>query len=855
MEKEKRTFVYFIESHKKEIINAIYLQDNFSTLKEEAIYEMKGKDNNSIQIVIYSFEIIKKKSKIIKIILEEENKNKFETKIDIQDLEKDIDNIEKDIILNNLKFDEYNNYYFVYNCKFESSKFLTFEKMCQSSFRLPDTEIFNFYAFFIKYKMYKDQDSKINNDLMYYAHKKLEKKNYNYYFFADILTESFKNKNLFLKLIRLYKKENFETKGICINEGRMNQIKIEMNVIVERVDVLYDHIKGDKDEEILNINIKTFFFYLNYYYPKEQLNRISQIKEINKTVYDILLSNKFSNLILNKHAINELFKYTKNFEDINQLFHYNNNCLELLEIINNNKSSITKYYIMESNKKDKLIFLSNSIFPKQNDNLNEIFITIKELFSYEKKNDIFFLYFCDNMLNQYIQINENKFKNILIIYQIAKYIKENDKVSEVIKSTDKLLDIIHNKGFTLIENNILTNIDILNYIENDELYKNELYQDEFFKILEYINIDEINSDFILKWKEINWESMYQNKKDVFYRIICNDLKDIKNFENLFILFDEDKEKGKKMNYDKSFILDLLYCFERLFEKSNTNIDENIAEEAIKLIYLCHINSIDSSPVIKCIQKNNILKAEIYNKLINKENNKYSESFIQKLINHLNNNMENSKNYYPLLFIIKNSKILKNETISFLNSNYSLTKDDFFNLIEGNELKIYKALLNNKFLEKRELAESKYLDIIKQINNEIKNGTIEFYYINNFYSENKENILYERLLMLAKNDKTIANENKKILDEHMKKINNIIKDDIIYKYLNTIFPESQKNNINKLKKIRKNILVHNLIYYQTIEKDYLEIKNQLIKDATENIKYINNAVFLNIFFYLKKKKKR
>ena len=822
-------------------------------MKQEAIYEIKGKDNNSIQIVIYSFEIIKKKSKIIKIILEEENKNKFESKIEIQDIEKDIENIEKDIILNKLKFEKNDNYfyYFVFSFKFESSKFLTLEKMCQSSFRLPATEMFNFYSNYLKNQIYEDQDSKINNDLMYYAHKKLEKKNYNYYFFADILTESFKNKNLFLKLIRLYKKEKFETKDIFINEGRMNQIKIDMNVIAERVDVLYGHTKDEKDEEALNINIRTFFFYFNYYYQKEQLNRISQIIEINNTVYDILLNNKFNNLILKKDAINELFKYTKNFADINQLFRYNNNCLELLEIIDDNKNSIIRYYNRESIKKDKLIFLNYAILPKKDDNLNEIFNKIKELISYEKKNDIFFLYFCDNMINQYYAINEKNFRNVLIIYQIAKYIKENDKVSEVIKTTDKLLDIIHYKGFNLIENNLLTNIDILNYLENDDFYKNENYQDEFFKILEYINIDDINSDFILKWKQINWESMYHNKKDVFYNIICNDLKDIKNFENLFILFEEEE---KKMNYDKKLLLELLYCFERLFEKSNKNIDEKTAEVAIKLIYLSQMNSIDSSPVIKCIQKKDIFKAEVYNKLINKKNDKYSESFKQKLINRLSNNMENSKEYYPLLFIIKNSKILKNETISFLNSNYSLTKDDFFNLVEGNDLKIYKELLHNGFLEKRELTESKYLDIIKQIDNEIKNGTIEFYYINNFYSEKKENILFERLLLIAKNDKTIAYEYHQILGERMKKINNIIKDDLIYKYLNTIFPESQKNNINKLKEIRKNILDNNLIYYQTIEKDYLEIKNQFIKEAEENIKYINNAVFLNIFSYLKKNNK-
>ena len=839
---KEEIFFYFIESHNKGVKNELYINDKNNTflgpLNIEEKFEKQMSNKNTIEITIYSFKIffskiknVKKNKPIIKIILKEENKNKFETKIDIQEIEKDRD-------------------YFLYNFKLESSKFLIIDKFCQSSFKLIDSELFDLYLNFIKNKFNKGENKqKKIDDLMYYTHKKLlEKKNYNYYFFADILIESLDNKENCLKLLNLYKKEKFEINYVLFNEERMKQIKSELNEIPKNIKLLFDYIKGENDESTLNLNIISFFFYFNYYYQKEQINKMVEIKEINFYVYDILSNNKLENLFLTKKAINILFKYTINYDDVQQLFNYNNNFLDLLEILNDNKKIIAKYYKMDKNNKNKFIKINNFIMPNKNDNLNEIFKKIKEIISYENKTYAFFLYFSDTIFNKYIEINEDNLDNIIIIYQIAKYIKENDQISGI-KTTDKLLDILHNKGYILIENNILPNTEILFYLENDELYKNELYLNQFFTIIEYINIDEINNDFILKWKAINWESMYHKKKNIFYQIICNSLKDIKNFNNLFILFGE--EEDDKMNYEKEFVNDLLYSFVKLFVTCNENVCESTAEVAIKLIYLCLNNAIDSSPLINCIKTNNILKAEIYNKLINKENNKYSESFTIKIFNLFKDNLENSDDYYPLLlFIIKNSKNLKKETISFLNSNYSLRKDDFFYLIENNKLKIYKELLNYKFLEKGELAESNYLDINNQIDKEIRDGTIEFYYIYNFYSENKEDILYERLLLITRNNNSIVNEYKKIIEEHMTKIKPIIKDDIIYKYLNTIFPESQKKVINKLKEIKKKILEKNLIYYQTFEKDYLEIKNQFIKDATENLKYINNKAFINMYNYLK-----
>ena len=206
----------------------------------------------------------------------------------------------------------------------------------------------------------------------------------------------------------------------------------------------------------------------------------------------------------------------------------------------------------------------------------------------------------------------------------------------------------------------------------------------------------------------------------------------------------------------------------------------------------------------------------------------------------------------MLYIIKNCEGLDDTIISFLNNNYILSKDDFFNIIENNKLKVYNQLLNCNYLENERLSE--YLKTNKIINEQLKNGTIEYYYINNFYSEKKEDILYQRLLMLTKNDKSIANEYKINLEEHIKNINIIIKDNTIYNYLKIFFPESQKNVITQLEIIKKEILENNLIYYTTIEKDYLEIKNKFEKQSQEILSLINNKVFMNVFNILKKKNK-
>ena len=838
---EDKQYIYFIEVHKKGAKMKLYIQDNdkykfLSPLKKEAIYDINNIENCLFEVNIYSFIIFfskvnEKKNKTIKVILEEENKNKFESKIDIQDIERDKD-------------------YFIFNFKFESSKLLILDKLCQSSFRLPDSEIFNYYANFIRNVLYENQDSKKNADLMYYARKKLiEKKNYNYYFFANILIESFKNKSLFLELFQLYKKDKFETKDIFINVGKMEEIKRDMNAITEYIEILFGYAKDEIDENILKSNIISFIFYFNYYYQKEQVNRMAEIKEINSYVFDIISKNKFEDLFLTKNAINELFKNIKNFDNLHELFYYNNNMLDLLEVIDEKKSDIIRFYLLGIvNKKNKIIKINEFIVPQKNDKLEEIFYHIKEIISFELKNNTFFIYFSENILNEYIEINENNLNNIIIIYQMANYIKENDCNSSI-KNINKILNIMHNQGIYLIEDNKLSNFDILLYLENDESYTNIDNQEQFFNILQNINVTNINSDFIFKWKKINWKNMYHDKKDVFYKIIFNNIKDIKYLENIFILSEND------IYSQKEFIVNLVETFERLYPTYNPDTCKKTAGDIIKLHYFCEMNNIDSSPIFNCIKDNNILKSDIFNELINKKKNKHSEIIINKLFNYSSDNSECSNlYYYLLLYIIQNSKTLKSETILYLNNNYSLSKDDFFNLIENDKLKIYKELLNNNFIEKGALAASNYLDIIKQIDNELKNGTIKFYYINNFYSENKEDILYERLLMIAKNNKSIADEYKNYLDKHMKRINNILKDDIIYNYLNTFFPDSQKNNINILKEIKQDIFDKNLIFYQTKEKDYLEIKNQFIKDATENLKYINNKAFMSIYNILKNENK-
>jgi len=519
--------VYFIESHLKEVELKLYLKEDekkyYDSLKCEDKFDFENEEKIKFEISIYSLKVYKenlielksKQKKFVKVILDIFSKNKFEIKINASEFEA-------------------SRSCFVFNTKIESYKRLLGIDLNSTpkTLSLDDDQIFDIYLKFLKNIPEKDKN-KVHDDLIYYTiyHFDKKKENMTYYFFSDIFVECYSSDYNRRRLLDLYKREKFDLSDI-----ENPRIKIENinNIIKSVIGKSINKIFNNEDDNN-KTKITTFLFYFNYYYQKEVINKLIEAKDIRSYIYNILIKEKFNDLKLSKNSIKNLIKTSYNFDSLNIIFTYNNNFLNLLEAINDNNQFIqhaaSNFNIGPKSKNNKYIKIKDFIESRESDNLEEIFKQIKKLIDYEKEEKKFFVYFNDNIFDNYFKIHKEDLNKTILIYKIAKYINDKDELSKLSK-TELFLKYFHEKGYEIITQNKSKNEDILNYIENDDCFDdifNKDYKNQFLKIIQYFDLSKMNSEFINKWKKIDWSKKYGQQKDIFYKNLCGTLKDIQYF--------------------------------------------------------------------------------------------------------------------------------------------------------------------------------------------------------------------------------------------------------------------------------------------------------------------------------------
>ena len=848
-------FVYFIISHLKSKKIEIVLneeKDIINSLEKVKTRELKSLKNIIYEIEIFRFKIFlnkieneDKKNKITVIL--KDNNNKFESNINMQDIE-----IGRDC--------------FIFNFQFEPiKKFLNIGVILPPlSLILTDCEKFELYVDLLRNDYKKLQQDKESEDLIYYTRKvfKEKKENYILYFYAFILAECYLNKNLCLKHLLSFKKDIFNiNENFDKNSIRESVYRI-INSFDKDINLIFKYAEG-KNEEKIKLNTVNFLFYFNYFYQKKEINNIIDNNLITKYIFNILLSNEkqFEDLKLNKKSINILVKLAKNLDQINNIFIYNNDFLDILDVINENNDFIFDLY----NKLDikvkikKIIKLKQFVKPKKDDNIEEIINRIYYLLKYEKERKIFIIKFSFEIFNKYVDIySDNNLNNLILVYKISKYINKNDELSDI-KNVNKILNILHTKGLYFLEQHKLDNNEILNYIEHDDYFVINSATKLLFNIFNNFDFSYLNSNFIKKWKKIKWEKRYKNFKLQFYQKVISLINDMKSFGYLFELFDINKE-------DKDYENDCLSIMENkykiLYLSDKFEKDDQFINQTVDLIYFCEIKNLDVIPLInECLYKdksdNLDIIDNIFKKLIDKKDD-YSDNLTEILFDFFNENI-NKGNCSSLIFLLKNKKQDKcfNSDFSIFIDKFILTKDDFFILEETDNFKIYKTLFNNNYLEEGKICDSyytSYLSILFRITTDLDNLDIEYNYINEFYSEqnNVKNILYERLLLISNKDEKIANKYLENIDKCIDDINNLFKNfEIILKYLKFFFSESQKKNIEKIEEIIQNINTKNINYYKTIYQYFLDMKNEFLEEAEKYSELENNQLITNIYNNLKK----
>ena len=753
-----------------------------------------------------------------RITIDKEKLKQNETSIKIQLIIKDIN---KDIYNCFIDISDKNQNIFLYDIEFRINYFLSFFSsniLPQSNLNISEKfEIFR--AICIKNI---GNNEKINEkkmeDLIYFTQEKLNnEKQYNFSFFLFLFNDiNIKNIKAIERQIQLFN----------LNKIIFDEKKLYCHLDIRKITFLMMNFMDKKlDEERLNHDLLCILTLL-YKYDQNLIGKIFFNKNLNNFLYKIILEDKrkpneeelFPKLKLLNNILTDFIKFANNYKDILQIISYNDDCLESLELINNNFEFIISK-IKEENEKIEKIKFDGFIEPKKKDNLIKIKNQIRTLLNFEKKFSINLVEISPKLLANYFILNENNINELVCLFQIIKMIALNKGVLKYVI----LSKLVFNKLNNYVKEKKLININLLLFIEIIP-YKERNFD---IAILNNIDIETINAEFIKKFKEINLEKLLKVKRyDLVYKI-CELTKNIKNFGKIFLLFDFNKDIDKiQMNLIKDRFIDLL----ETYDEKDCN---NIIDYCSKLIYFLNINDCNLKSFFKDYFYDIFynIADQVFCNIFSKYEYISLNDELKKIIYDfyiIRNNNDKGKIKY-LLYEIENNDNFNNDDLV----NYYIYYEDFFDLKESYKFSFLEKIINKNLLNKKCLLEYKKNNKTqsKEIITKIKNGLVKYKQIKKFFNNsNSKEELIKRIQIIAK-FLDIFEKYKNLFHEIEQKVENInkIKKDlnITRQKMIKYFKKPKKEDINEIQELITEIESQNLNYYLMIQdqiKKFLEQKD-------------------------------
>ena len=235
--------------------------------------------------------------------------------------------------------------------------------------------------------------------------------------------------------------------------------------------------------------------------------------------------------------------------------------------------------------------------------------------------------------------------------------------------------------------------------------------------------------------------------------------------------------------------------------------------------------------------------------------------------------ENMKNFISL-YIISNQNdeiivLFAGNFKSFLPNilkninNYALKKEDFWQLKENKNIKVFKGLLEKSEISNEEYREiNEYVinsfDIIDQLVKELDKNNLLYKDINIFFENNNENEKKEfekRILLIYYDSEEKAKNKADEIKSKIEIINNALSNlKLIGDYLKYFFENSEKENIEKIESIISGIYDGPLNYYESnCSEEYSKLKNKY-KDIAEKRTKMQKSIFFSALYNANKEKK-
>ena len=443
--------VFFISSNQSSLDDKLEYSIKRGASNLQKVFSKKDKyKREDFSIYVFCFDIIKEnlrdkdeQKKLYKAIIKLEKKEAFYKKNN---------SFEGSIFFK----ETLNN--FIYDFKFEPGGFINKidPPITKALNRTEKLKLFSSALTALKIK----QNHKPSIDLIMASQKFLIGQKYTIDFFLQIMKCCFTQKEV-IKLLRTF---NFNKLQLPDYQFDLKGYTNFLNSLEKNPKIVTKHCLKTDDPEKFNKIIYSFLLYYKVHYEPKNVKELLLKKELSKYFIEILPSNYpiFQDVEIPEGLISEMLKQKDlNINIINGTLFYLKTLENILLCINENIDKI--YEICSKEKKE--IKINDLTGPKTEDNIKNILEQITKIVDYEKTKKKFVI-FDEELFKNYLHFSFKKDLNKLIL--IKKAILYCQKV-------DKELDpdynsIIHETAVEMIKIGQLKNLELLNFIENEDVY-------------------------------------------------------------------------------------------------------------------------------------------------------------------------------------------------------------------------------------------------------------------------------------------------------------------------------------------------------------------------------------------------
>ena len=694
------------------------------------------------------------------------------------------------------------------------------------------------------------------------------KKKLNFDFLINIFIKVQKT-NLCSKVLELFS-QNTAKFVEKIKKESLQKYKFEFEQICENIDNGSSEISSNKID--FYGLILCYFNNFDKKYYKQLFDKLSENTNSENILLEVLF--KYKNVFenqkdMNKELLTKIIQYCtkKPFQEFKEItLFYLKDINTLLEILEENKEEIIKIKgfepieIPEIKDDEKIKF--GIVNPKIEKIINfskskkKLFFILKLKFwkSLGKK--------CTEPNRDNIEISST-LRALFIMYYVSLtlILSEKDKIRNELKPAFKNGIFDHQIDKLIIEyinnNQNITNSEIIDLIKDyDKYYSEKQYVNKRDpEILNKIDLEEMDDNFIQKFKDMKFEKIFEIKLENFLLTFTNKIRKISDFDKIFKIININELGDKK----KAFINQLKRKYNIAIKADINNLsesDENFIKSLVDLtIFMC-LNEGNIDFLENTINKSKIINKKIKHKIyieiikfckINK-NEKIKNFIISIYIGELK--QANLSEFIE--FLVNLNENDANDFIENLDNKYYIIEKEFY--AKGINLNI--RLLNELLIvQKLDLKDdNKYkksnIEILTKIVKDIEDKEIKFEYLSNFSNDEKDTVLKKlNILTLVKDigvnpEEIYDNISKyyKEMNENLGKLSNY--KDSLERYHSVIKKDAISNISRNIEAIKKD--TYN--YFDNNRRSELQ---DLFDESYDIVKIVNEVKNSKLFkvFYL------